>query len=395
MKICIVMCWGFEKLDGSNLRVYFLLRELLRRNNDVTVVHSTEEQAIYTRRHFGCQAVGVGQGIDRWVSAREKMKSYYRFVTSARRMVDSIACDVIFGISLVNSMVAVSKKKAVRRIMYVDFMSRYFQYGYPKGISNKVLFRMGNSLEARTIRKADEVLMITGALKSLVSKRYHEKIVVVPDGADTEMFRPGLDPNLIREEYHLKDKFIIGYQGGIEPHDGLQFLAEASPGIIREAGGTMFLIAGRGSHLDRVKQIVKDNGTWQSWIFTGWVDFRRIPYFMAATDLNVVPIPRHPATEGVITFRLLESMAAGVNVIASDLPGIREIADESMIDFTCPEDTVRFTKDILRVMGKGKDELKRQRAAARKRVEALDWRMIAERDADFVEGRAPKPSEFL
>lgn len=391
MRICIVMCWGFEKLDGSNLRVYFLLRELLGRNHEVTVVHSTEEQAEYTRRHFGCQAVDAGERINRWDPVGKKMKSYYRFVTAARRKVDRLRCDVIFGISLVNSMVAVAKKNAARRIMYVDFMSRYFQYGYPKGLRNKMLFRIGSGLEAQTIRKADEVLMITCALRSLVDSRYHGKIVIVPDGADTEMFRPGLNPNLVREEYGLKDEFIIGYQGGIEPHDGLQFLAEASPRIIREAPGTKFLIAGRGSYLDRIRQTVKDNGTWQNWIFTGWVEFNRIPYFMAATDLNVVPIPRHPATQGVITFRLLESMAAGVNVIASDLPGIREVADESMIDFTCPEDTVRFAKDILRVMGKGKDELKRQRAAARKRVEPLDWRRIAERDADFVEGKAMGP----
>lgn len=389
MKICIVMCWGFEKLDGSNLRVYFLLNELIGRNHDVTVVHSTEEQAEYTSRHFGCRSIGVGLKINRWDPVKEKMKSYYRFVKAARSVVAGIDCDVIFGISLINSMVAVAKKDAAKRIMYVDFMSRYFQYGYPDGLKNKMVFRMGKSLEERTIRKADKVLMITGALRNLVDGRYHEKIEIVPDGADTELFRPGLNPDVIRKEYNLKDEYIIGYQGGIEPHDGLQFLAQTAPRILKEAPATKFLVAGRGSYLDRIKQAVKDNGTERSWIFTGWVDFKKIPYFMAATNLNVVPIPRHPATLGVITFRLLESMAAGVSVIASDLPGIREIADETMIDLTHPEDTARFAKDVLRVMGKRKDELKMQRAAARKRVEGLDWRRVAEKDADFVEGKKP------
>ncbi|MBI5468696.1 MAG: glycosyltransferase [Deltaproteobacteria bacterium] len=391
MKICMVMCWGFEKLDGSNLRVYFLLRELLGRNHEVTVIHSTEEQAEYTRRHLGCGAIGVGQSINRWDPVREKMKSYYRFVTEARKTVSRLKCDVIFGISLINSMVAIAKKDAARRIMYVDFMSRYFQYGYPDGLKNKMVFRMGKTLETHTVSKADKVLMITGALRDLVDSRYHGKIEIVPDGADTEMFRPGLNARLIRDEYNLKDEFVIGYQGGIEPHDGLQFLAQAAPRIIKEAPATKFLIAGRGSHLDSIRQTVKDNGTEKNWIFTGWVEFNKVPYFMAATDLNVVPIPKHPATQGVITFRLLESMAGGVNIIASDMPGIREVADESMIDFTCPEDTVRFAKDILRVMSKGKDELKKQRAAARKKVETLDWRRIAEKDADFVEGRALEP----
>lgn len=381
------MCWGFEKLDGSNLRVYFLLKELLSRKHEVIVVHSTNEQVEYTHKYFGCQAISVNQRIDRWVSVKEKMKNYYHFVKAARRKVKTIDCDVIFGISLINSLVTIAKKDAIKRIMYVDFMSYYFQYGYPDGFKNKFLFKLGNNLELYTIKKADKVLMITNALRNLVNRKYHKKIVIVPDGADTEKFMPGIDKKLIREEYNLGDATIIGYQGGIEPHDGLQFLAKASHYILKERPDVKFLIAGRGTYLDKIKQIVRDNGTEENWIFTGWVNFDKIPYFMAATDLNVVPIPEHPATQGVITFRLLESMAAGVNVIASDLPGIREIADETAINFTHPEDTVQFAKDILNILSKEKQKLERQKIKGRKILETMDWREIAKRDADFVEGK--------
>lgn len=387
MKICIVMCWGFEKLDGSNLRVYFLLKELINRKHDITVLHSSKEQVEYTKKHFGCNATDIGQTINRWVSVKEKMKNYITFVRAARKKIKQIDCDVIFGISLINSLAAISKKGAKKRIMYVDFMSNYFQYGHKKGIKNKILYQLGNAMEDYTIKKADKILMITNALKCLVKKKHHSKIVIVSDGADTDKFKPGLDPGIIKKEYNLEGKVVIGYQGGIEPHDGLQFLAMASPLILKQIPDVVFLVAGRGAYLDKVKEIVKENGTEKNWIFTGWVDFEKIPYFMAATDLNVVPIPNHPATQGVITFRLLESMAAGVNVIASDLPGIREIADETMINFTHPNDTPRFAEDIIKALKMEKEELNTQKINARKKLEGLDWREIAKRDADFVEGK--------
>jgi glycosyltransferase involved in cell wall biosynthesis len=353
----------------------------------VLVLHSSEEQAEYTRQHFGCQALSAGYTINRWASVKQKMIDYIQFVRAARRTIKTIECDVIFGISLINSMAAVSKKNAMKRIMYVDFMSHFFHYAYPSGIRNRFLFKLGNLMEHYTLRKADQVVMITKALKQLVNKKYHHKILVIPDGADTQHVTPNCDPTVMRKKYHFEEATVIGYQGGIEPHDGLQFLAEAAPQIIREKPDIRFLIAGRGSYLEKVKNMVKANGTESHWVFTGWVDFKKIPLLMAATDLNVIPIPNHPAMRGIITFRLLESMAAGASIIASDLPGIREIADETMVYFTTPEKITQFAQDILNILNADPDTLQQKRSNARKQLERLDWRDIAKRDADFLEGK--------
>ena len=80
----------------------------------------------------------------------------------------------------------------------------------------------------------------------------------------------GLDPTVVKKEYHLEQTTIIGYQGGIEPHDGLQFLAEAAPFIVQQKPDVRFLIAGRGSYLKKIQAIVKANGTEKYWIFTGY-----------------------------------------------------------------------------------------------------------------------------
>ena len=385
MKICIVQAWGFEKLDGSNLRVYFLVKELVKKRNEVIVIHSSNADAEYTKKIIGCKAYDVDMQINRWESYRKKIIKYILFVWRATKLAKKIDCDVIFGISLINAMVAVSHKNAQAAILYVDFMSNYYQYAHHKGLIHWVLYRLGKFLEHYTIRKSSKVIIITNALRNLVPDKYWHKITIVPDGADTKKFVPIKVNTEIKESFGLKpDDIVIGYQGGIEPHDGLQFVAEIASKVVKMIPQVKFLIAGQGSYLEKVKDILVKNGAIDKFIFTGWLDSSRIPYVMAVTDLNVVPIPNHPATSPLITFRLLESMAAGVNVIVNDLPGIREVVDESMAFFTDIENPEKFVQDIISALKTPLSIRNEMKIKARKKVEKMDWRRIASLDADYI-----------
>jgi len=69
----------------------------------------------------------------------------------------------------------------------------------------------------------------------------------------------------------------------------------------------------------------------------------------------------------LITFRLVESMAAGVNVIVNDLPGMREIVDESMVFFTDVQNPVKYADDILKVFNTPVQEREKMVINARKK----------------------------
>ena len=122
-------------------------------------------------------------------------------------------------------------------------------------------------------------------------------------------------------------------------------------------------------------------------IFLGWVPADKIPEVMAVCDLNVVPIPNHPSTAPLITFRLLESMAAGINVIVNDLPGVREVADESMIFFTDVENPAVFSDDVCKALSAPYETKAAMKTRARAKIETMDWRLVAKYDADFAENR--------
>ena len=388
MRIGIINDIGFKQLHGGNLRVFFLIKELLRRGHEITIIHGSDDDAKDSSIRFGCRTLSIGASISRWKSSRNKLVSYSSFALRARQVLKKLDVDAFFGVNLIHALPIVNQKHAKSVILYVDLWSDFYEYDQQGELLCYPISKITRFMEEQTIRKADQVMMITKTMKSMVRKPYSDKIVVVPDGADTEMFAQSVDSTAIKREYGIADEPIIGYQGGIAPHEGLQFLAKAAPLILKKVPEARFLIAGSGSYLDTVQNIVKENNTEKSFIFTGWIDYSRMPEILAATDVSVVPMPNVPATRAIISFKLLEGLASCTPLVVNDLPGVREIVNDSMVRFTNAEEPARFSEDIVEVLNYDEEKRKQIVNRGRKRVEKLDWRKIAIVDTDFIEGNS-------
>ncbi|MFB0526579.1 MAG: glycosyltransferase family 4 protein [bacterium] len=387
MKIGIIITAGFRELHGGNIRCFYLIKELIQRKYQIVIFHASNEDAEDSHIRFGCKCVGVGGAPSRWQSNFRKLFNNSFFVLKTIRILKNFDLDVVFGINIMHAIPVVWQKKAKSVLLYVDLLSDLFEYensnhplGYP-------ISRIIGILENWTIKKADRVMMITETMKSMIRKPFSQKIVVVPDGADTEIFSPGVSAKDIKRKYGIRDEPIIGYQGGISCHEGLQFLAMAAPFVLNEIPDGRFLISGKGEYLSEIKKIIKRNGTQDHFIFTGWLDYYSIPEILAATTVSVVPMPDIPFSRTIISFKLLEGLASSTPLVVNDLPGVREIVDESMVIFTEVENPRRFAHDIIKVLRMDKEKIDSMTEKGRQRVEKLDWRKIAMLDADFIEGK--------
>jgi len=387
MKIGIVIGSGFKQLHGGNIRCFYLLEELIRRRHEVTIIHGLKKDATDSANRFGCNSVGVGWSTSRWQSSLRKMWNSISFILKTKKILSNFDFDVLFGINAVHAVPIVWQKKTESALIFVDMFSDLFASQQSYHFVAYPLWRIIRWIENWTVKKASRVAMITETMKGLMRKPFSQKIVVIPDGADTEIFSPDVNGDNIRREYGIGAGPIIGYQGGIGRHDGVQFLARAAPFVLKEVPEARFLIAGRGEYLSHIRKIIEENGTQGHFVFTGWLDYYRIPEVLAGTTVSVVPMPDIPYCRAVITFRLLEGLASGTPMVVSDLPGMREIVDESMVTFTKVEDPRRFADDIIKVLRMDKEKIRAMVGKGRQRVEKLDWRKIAELDADFIEGK--------
>jgi glycosyltransferase involved in cell wall biosynthesis len=130
-----------------------------------------------------------------------------------------------------------------------------------------------------------------------------------------------LDPDRIRLNFDLRGRTIV-YVGSLEERKGVRYLIKAFPAIKASVPGVKLLIVGKPlpgqeNYLNKLKNLAKDADI----IFAG---ARPDVYdIMSAGDVLVAPSLSE--TFGRI---IIEAMACGKPVVASNVGGIPEIIDD-------------------------------------------------------------------
>lgn len=137
---------------------------------------------------------------------------------------------------------------------------------------------------------------------------------IIPNGVATEAFI-GAPPR--RAWQGTKDRPTVGILGRLdEPRKGLGTFLAMIPQVRKQNPGARFLVAGRYSH--RVASRVVDAGAEN----VGELDESLKQRFMSSVDVYCAPNTGGESF-GIV---LVEAMAAGAAVVASDLPAFRDVA---------------------------------------------------------------------
>jgi glycosyltransferase involved in cell wall biosynthesis len=212
-----------------------------------------------------------------------------------------------------------------------------------------------------------------------------EKIVVNPNGVDTEKFRPGIGGETVRKELGVaEDETLAGFVGTFGPWHGVLTLAEAVT-LLPTDSGVRFLLVGAGRFREEVGRIIRAAGKERQVIFTGHVEHERVPALLDACDILLSPhVPLEDGSEffGSPT-KLFEYMAMGKGIVASRLGQIGEVlADEGTGLLTEPADAPQLAAAILRLTN-SREMRERLGAAARHAAIAKHtWKHNAQRVLD-------------
>ncbi|MDX6499019.1 MAG: hypothetical protein QOG23_2279 [Blastocatellia bacterium] len=212
-----------------------------------------------------------------------------------------------------------------------------------------------------------------------------EKIVVNPNGVDTEKFRPGVGGLAVRQSLGVtEDEILCGFVGTFGPWHGVLTLAQAIAS--RPADSKVrFLLVGAGKLRDEVQRLVGVAGKEQQVIFAGHVEHARVPALLDACDILLSPhVPLEDGSEffGSPT-KLFEYMAMGKGIIASRLGQIAEVlVDEETALLTEPGNVSQLADAIMR-LSRSRELRERLGAAARDAAVAEHtWKHNAQRVLD-------------
>lgn len=212
-----------------------------------------------------------------------------------------------------------------------------------------------------------------------------DAILVEHDGFDARRFEHPPARASARAALNLPPSVpLVVYTGGLLEWKGVDLLVD----VARALPDAYFVIAG-GMDAD-VQRLRQRAGGLANVRIEGFQPPERVPLYLAAGDLGVVPNRSKPAISARYTspLKVFESMAAGLPLVASDLPSLREIlTHERDAWLVAPDDVEALKAGIERLLGDAPLRAKLA-SALRARAPAHTWEARAQRILDWMDRRA-------
>lgn len=173
-------------------------------------------------------------------------------------------------------------------------------------------------LELFLYRRADAIVSVTQSFRDRLIERGvdPEKIHVVVNGVDLQVYRPGEQDFELMREYDLEsDAFVVGYLGTHGMAHGLESVLEAVA-LVSDRRDIRFLFAGGGARRAFVEAEVEARGLEQVTLIPRQPR-EQMPRLLSLCDLALVPLRDSPVFATVIPSKIFESMATGVPILMS------------------------------------------------------------------------------
>lgn len=212
--------------------------------------------------------------------------------------------------------------------------------------------------------------------------------LLLPWGADPDLFSPMRKNQSIREEYGISpDALLIVALGRLVYKKGFENLLSALSIIIEQHSNIQVLLGGDGPLLETLKQQAEALNLLPQVTFTGRIPWNEVPDFLATADIFVLPSVRDKQgnVDGLPTV-LLEAMSSGVVVVASDIGGVNLVVDNDVTGLLIRPGDPSMLADALNSLVSSPGKMHAMSEAARQAVEnKYNWDTVSNQLADLFQ----------
>jgi len=205
-------------------------------------------------------------------------------------------------------------------------------------------------------KNANSAVVNSKGLETLAKKTLNRKYQMIPNGVDTEEFKPPTNKKFGKNIRLVSTGRLIGRKG-------YGHLIEALAGL----KGFELTLIGEGNLENELKTQAEDAGVKVK--FLGRVEHEKMPAHLRKADIFVLPSLNEGMSNSV-----LEAMASGLPVVVTDVGGTKELVREN--GTVVKKGSVKS----LRMALKKYDEklIKKQGKVSRKIAEGMSWEKVGE-----------------
>ncbi len=233
-----------------------------------------------------------------------------------------------------------------------------------------------DAINRRGFKSMSGIIAATKPLRTAIQRDYgvsDKKVLHAPCGVNYERF--GIDTPMrdARQKLGLpQDGKIILYVGHLFPVKGVNVLFDAHTGL--RSGETIYFVGGTDEDIENFRKKWRAAGSPNNVVIAGRKPHQEIPLWLRAADILSIPNTAKEDAGSIESSpsKLIEYMASGRPIVASDVPGIRDVLEEGMGYFAQPDNAGAIAVAVHEAFD-NPQEAERRTAAARAAAKNLSW----------------------
>jgi glycosyltransferase involved in cell wall biosynthesis len=237
------------------------------------------------------------------------------------------------------------------------------------------------SLERRLVRYCKSVITVNPYIAKMIAKEHaiSEPLVILnaspavaQDSSDVHAVTKTTAQRDLRARYKLPaDSFLFLYQGWISPERNIESLIRAMAEAPTPAA---LLIVGYGDHVAALQSLTRSLNLDHKVVFCGRVESDELHALTCACDVGIIP---YVAVDEMHKYcspnKLFEFVAAGLPIIATDLPYLRDVIGGYDIGWLCDTSDPRTLSEQMRAALSDEQQRNRFKANLAKAQKELNW----------------------
>lgn len=353
---------------GETIHVRELVRFLAKRGNHVELVTATTSEP-----------KGLGEGVVHHVRPGT---SDVKAVAQCRRLVRSSQAEAIYDRRL-SPKISFAASRFTRVPFTVEVNGIEEEAEMFDRRSAPSLPRIRRWIRGIMFRRAARIVAVSDRLATTFRDRYRveaRRVVAVPNGVDTDAFTPMVRDTALSNTGLPPGEWIV-FVGDLVPWQGLETLLRSLPSVFEVRSAARAALVGDGASRESLERISRDLGLTDRVRFVGRVPHRAVPSYVGAASVCVAPFGRARNEKiGLSPLKVNEYLACGRAIVASAIPGVTELVENSGGGIAVPPDDPQALGQAIVAVLKDPEEAARMGERGRRyAVDRCSWAWTAAR----------------